>query len=104
MRKTARKIAFVVFWYGLYLNTVLYLLIPQIYAQAEYRLLLLAIIGIGALDTAIRPLSERGSARDRYSLLMFVLFLLNPFLFCEHHAASANVRNRTLLQEVYVPL
>ncbi|TFG10188.1 isoprenylcysteine carboxylmethyltransferase family protein [Candidatus Thorarchaeota archaeon] len=81
MRKTARKIAFVVFWYGLYLNTVLYLLIPQIYTQVEYRLLLLAIIGIGTLDTAIRPLSERGSARDRYSLLMFVLFLLNPFLW-----------------------
>ncbi|TFF95793.1 isoprenylcysteine carboxylmethyltransferase family protein [Candidatus Thorarchaeota archaeon] len=81
MKRIARKIAFLVFWYVLYLNLVLYLLIPQIYAQFEYQLLLLAMIGIGILDTAIRPLSEKGSARDRYSLLMFVLFLLNPFLW-----------------------
>ncbi len=39
------------------------------------------MIATGAIDTVFRQLSERGSARDKYTLLMLVLFLLNPLLW-----------------------
>ena len=70
-----------IFWYVIYLNLVLYIFVPSIFTQLEYQLLILAMIATGAIDTVFRPLSERGSARDKYTLVMLMLFLLNPFLW-----------------------
>jgi protein-S-isoprenylcysteine O-methyltransferase Ste14 len=81
MRTVARKVAYVVFWYVIYLNLVLYIFIPVIFTQLEYQLLILMMIVTGTIDTVLRPLSERGSARDKYSILMLILFLLTPFLW-----------------------
>lgn len=85
MNPGVRKVLYVVGWYLVYPQLWYLWLIPGLFTDPTYRLMLAAILityVAGVLDTYFRPFSEsiRGDWETNpvYNLLMVGLFLLNP--------------------------
>jgi len=82
-----RKILYILLWYVVYPNFWLLLLAPDIFFKPENLLFLLTLVVsyiLGIIDTIIRPFSEsieEDWATNRlYSLIIVVLFLVNPVI------------------------
>jgi protein-S-isoprenylcysteine O-methyltransferase Ste14 len=76
-----RKVVYVFVFYGIYFNLILYLLIPSAYSNLLYLSFLVLYYSVGAIDTAIRPLTEQDRELEKYSRILFVFWLLHPFIF-----------------------
>ena len=85
LRPLVRKILYVVLWYMVYPQAWYLWLIPGLFTDPAYRLMLAAIVisyVIGTMDTYYRPFSEsiKGDLETNpvYNLVLLGLFLLNP--------------------------
>ena len=85
LRPLVRKILYVVLWYMVYPQAWYLWLIPGLFTDPAYRLMLAAIVisyVIGIMDTYYRPFSEsiKGDLETNpvYNLVLLGLFLLNP--------------------------
>lgn len=87
MKPTYRRILYIILWYIVYPNFWLILLAPDIYFKPEnlgFLLTLLISYILGIIDTIFRPFSESieedWSTNRLYSMIIVVLFLLNPVI------------------------
>lgn len=87
LRPLVRKIVYVVGWYLVYPQLWYLWLIPELFTDSTYRLMLAAIVisyVVGVIDTYYRPFSEsiRGDLETNpvYNLVLLGLFILNPLL------------------------
>ena len=85
LRPLVRKILYVVLWYLVYPQAWYLWLIPGLFTDLTYRLMLAAIVisyVVGVLDAYFRPFSEsiKGDLETNpvYNLVLLGLFLLNP--------------------------
>lgn len=87
MNPTYRKLLYIILWYIVYPNLWLLILAPEIFFESEnliFLLVLLLTYILGIIDTLIRPFSESiqkdATINPIYSLIILVLFLLNPVI------------------------
>ena len=85
MKPLYRKILYIILWYLIFPNIWILLLAPELFLKSEnvlYLFVLLLSYVIGIIDTVIRPFSESikedATINPLYSLIILVLFLLNP--------------------------
>lgn len=76
-----RKALYVIVFYGFYFNVLLYLIIPSVYSDLVYLSFLVLYYAVGIIDTAVRPVTEEDKRLDKYSRILFVFWLLHPFIF-----------------------
>jgi protein-S-isoprenylcysteine O-methyltransferase Ste14 len=87
MKALYRKILYIILWYIVYPNLWLLLLAPDIFFKAENFIFLLTLLIsyiTGIVDTIFRPFSESieedWTINRLYSLIIIVLFLINPII------------------------
>jgi protein-S-isoprenylcysteine O-methyltransferase Ste14 len=76
-----RKAVYIIVFYGLYFNVLLFLLIPSVYSSPLYLSFLAVYYAVGIIDTAVRPVTEEDKDMDKYTSILLVFWLLHPFIF-----------------------
>ncbi|MFX0016669.1 MAG: methyltransferase family protein [Promethearchaeota archaeon] len=92
-----RKIGFPTLWYVVYYNIWFILLSPDIYSDIGHIAIILMYI-VAYIDSFSRPFSEKEEIANKYSLLLMIGFLINPFIFI-----LAYIENQLLIKD-YFPI
>ena len=79
MKSVLRKLLFFVVWYLGYYALCFLLLAPDLFTISIYLVLMVIYYMVSFVDTMIRPFAENAELSPKYSLILLMVFLVNPF-------------------------
>ena len=80
MKPVLRKLIFFVVWYLGYYTLCFLLFAPELFTISIYLVLMVSYYVVSFVDTMIRPFAEKAELSPKYSLILLMVFLVNPFL------------------------
>ncbi len=80
MKQVLRKLIFFIVWYLGYYGLCFLLLAPELFTISIYLVLMVIYYMVSFVDTMIRPFAENAELSPKYSVIMLLVFLVNPFL------------------------
>ena len=98
VRDYLRKLIMITVWYLIYYNLCFLIFAPIIFTDPVYFTILVLYYLVTFADTLIRPTADPEELKDKYTIVMVLTFVLNPFLMI-----LAIVENQELIVN-YFPL